>query len=121
MPVTYGTKPFQSQVDFFRRKLNVGTRGWTDIWQGQHDRAFMVAGAMKTDLVEDLHRAVDKAIAQGTTLDAFRKDFDAIVQKYGWGYNGGRPVAEEGPGRLFGSFAELVLHVRGQSEHGGSP
>lgn len=38
-----------------------------------------------------------------------------------WGYNGGRPVAEEGPGRLFGSFAELVLHVRGQSEHGGSP
>jgi hypothetical protein len=90
MPVTYGTKPFQSQVDFFRRKLNVGTRGWTDIWQGQHDRAFMVAGAMKADLLEDLRRAVDKSISQGTTLAAFRKDFDAIVQKHGWGYNGGR-------------------------------
>ncbi len=90
MAVKYGTKPFQEQVDFFRRKLSLGTRGWTDIWQAQHDHAFMVAGAMKADLLEDLRRAVDKAISQGTTLEQFRNDFDAIVQKYGWGYKGGR-------------------------------
>ena len=90
MPVNYGTKPFQAQVDFFRRKLNIGTAGWTDIWQGQHDHAFMVAGAMKADLLADLRQAVDKAIRQGTTLEEFRKDFDAIVGKHGWGYNGGR-------------------------------
>jgi len=33
---------------------------------------------------------VDKAISQGTTLEEFRKDFDHIVRKHGWSYNGGR-------------------------------
>ena len=34
--------------------------------------------------------AVDKAIADGTTLEEFRRDFDRIVARYGWDYNGGR-------------------------------
>jgi hypothetical protein len=33
---------------------------------------------------------VDKAITGGTTLEDFRKDFDRIVAKHGWDYNGGR-------------------------------
>ena len=38
----------------------------------------------------DFRRAVDKAIADGTTLEEFRRDFDDIVAKYGWQYHGGR-------------------------------
>lgn len=76
--------PFQEQIDFFRAKLNLPTEAWDDIWQAAHDRAFVVAGAMKADLLDDLRQAVDKAISTGTTLETFRKDFTEIVGRRGW-------------------------------------
>lgn len=76
--------PFQEQVDFFRKKLNMPTERWNDIWQEAHDRGFMIAGAQSADLLSDLRAAVDEAIAQGTGLEAFRNNFDAIVAKHGW-------------------------------------
>ena len=66
------------------------TEAWDDLWQGMHSRAFVVAGAMKDGLLTDLRDAVDKAISEGTTLSEFRKDFDALVEKSGWAYKGGR-------------------------------
>src|SRR3972149_3987534 len=86
----YGSLPFSEQIQFFRYKLNIGTRAWTDIWRDAHDSAFMVAGAYKADLLADLREIVDQAITQGTTLQKFRKGFDAIVEQHGWNYNGGR-------------------------------
>lgn len=44
----------------------------------------MVAGAAKADLLADLAAAVEKAIADGTTLDTFRRDFREIVERRGW-------------------------------------
>jgi hypothetical protein len=75
---------FTEQVDFFRKKLNLPTARWDDIWQAQHDRAFVVAGAMNADLLDDLRLAVDKGVAQGMDIDEFRKDFWQIVEKHGW-------------------------------------
>ncbi|MDG4868970.1 phage minor head protein, partial [Guyparkeria sp. 1SP6A2] len=62
----------------------VPTARWDDLWQDQHDRAFMVAGATKADLLADLAAAVDRSIQQGTGLEAFRKDFREIVARHGW-------------------------------------
>lgn len=76
--------PFAEAIAFFRAKLNLPTERWDDIWQDAHDRAFVVAGAMKADLLADLRTAVDKAIATGTTLETFRKDFARIVRERGW-------------------------------------
>lgn len=77
-------RPFQEQVDFFRGKLNLPTERWDDIQKAAHDRAFIVAGAAKADLLNDLRDAVDKAIVNGESIQAFRKRFDAIVKKHGW-------------------------------------
>lgn len=88
--VSYGSLPFAEQIAFFRRKVNVNTQSWLDVWQQAHDHAFMVAGANRDDLVLDFRQAVDAAIANGETLEQFRKRFDSIVAKYGWDYNGGR-------------------------------
>lgn len=88
--VAYGSLPFKEQIAFFRAKQNVLTERWTDLWEAEHDHAFMVAGANRIDLLVDLRQAVDKAIADGTGLEAFRRDFDVIVAKHGWDYNGGR-------------------------------
>lgn len=85
-------KPFDEQVAFFRNKLEdqVTTKTWTDIQKSEHDKAFMVAGAQCADLLSDFAAAVDKAISQGTGIEAFRKDFDAIVKERGWSYKGSR-------------------------------
>ncbi|MDO8838010.1 MAG: phage minor head protein [Parvibaculum sp.] len=81
---------FAEAIDYLRRKLLVGTRAWTDVWQDAHALSFMVAGAMQEALVGDFHAAVTRAIAEGRTLADFRKDFDAIVERHGWSYKGGR-------------------------------
>lgn len=79
-------RPFTEQVAFFRQKLGnlVPTRRWDDMLGAEHDRAFMVAGAMKADLLSDLTAAIDRAIAEGQGLETFRKDFRAIVERHGW-------------------------------------
>ncbi len=82
--------PFLEQIAYFRGKVNVATAAWTDVWGNEHDTAFVVAGAARDDLLADLRAAVDRAISEGTTLQQFRRDFDAIIARTGWAYNGGR-------------------------------
>ena len=77
-------------IDFFRQKVDLPTEAWTDLWQGQHARAFVVAGATRDSMLVDFHEAIDRALDEGLTLDDFRKDFDDIVRRYGWSYNGSR-------------------------------
>ena len=69
---------------------SIDNKSYADIYGAEHDAAFVVAGMARMDMLADMRAAVEKAIADGTTLDAFRKDFDAIVARYGWQYNGGR-------------------------------
>lgn len=88
--VAYGSLPFQQQIAFFRGKRNVLTESYLDVWEAQHDTAFMVAGANRIDLLADLREAVRRAIEDGETLANFRARFDVIVAKHGWDYNGGR-------------------------------
>ncbi len=80
---------FAEQIRFFLGKLGLTTVSWTDIWQSEHDRAFVVAGAAKEDLLEDLRGAVQEAL-EGETIETFRKRFDEIVATHGWSYRGGR-------------------------------
>ena len=90
MLANYGSLPFKNAVEYYRGKLRLPTAAWTDIWQGMHARAFVVAGAMRDELLADLQASVGSAIEQGTTLQQFRKEFDQIVNRHGWRYQGGR-------------------------------
>lgn len=90
MSVSHGSLPFQEQIDYFKGKTNLPTRAWSDAYAAEHDWAFVVAGATKRDLLQDMRGAVEKAIATGRTLEQFRTDFDRIVNQHGWEYNGGR-------------------------------
>ncbi|WP_337840504.1 phage minor head protein [Rheinheimera sp.] len=84
----YGGLSFKEAIAFFRAKLNVPSERWTDIWKEQHNVAFMVAGATKTELLADLRQAVDAAIAQGKSLNWFKSEFKNIVKKNGWDHTG---------------------------------
>ena len=90
MAASHGSLPFQQQIEYFRGKVDLPTRAWTDAYAAEHDYAFVVAGAAKRDLLTDLRGAVEKSIANGITLEQFRKDFDQVVSKHGWQYQGER-------------------------------
>ncbi len=81
---------FDEAIRFFRSKLRLPSRTWTEIWEKAHGRAFVVAGAMQDDLLADLQAEVRKGLEQGTTIDEFRKGFDEIVRRHGWTYRGTR-------------------------------
>jgi hypothetical protein len=76
--------PFAEQLDFFRKKINLPSERWDDINKSAHDRAFMVAGANKADLLDDLRKTIDQCIAEGKSLGWYQKNFDQIVKKHGW-------------------------------------
>jgi len=79
---------FTEAVDYFRQKVNMPSAHWTAVMDEAHARSFAVAGATSDALIQDFREAVDKAIAKGTGLQEFRKDFDAIVKKHGWSHTG---------------------------------
>ncbi|MFV0642927.1 MAG: phage minor head protein [Sphingomonadaceae bacterium] len=91
-------RPFTEQIAFFRQKLGnrVPTQAWDDLTREGHDSAFMVAGAVKADLLSDLAAAVDKAIAEGRGMEEFHTDFRDIVRRNGWaGWTGEGSVKGE--------------------------
>jgi len=75
---------FKAAGDYFRQKVNLPTKRWDDLHQGQHARAFVIAGATRDALLVDMRKAVDAAISKGETLEDFRKRFRDIVSKHGW-------------------------------------
>ncbi|NOT66396.1 MAG: head morphogenesis protein [Methylotenera sp.] len=77
-------RPFQEQVDFFRQKINLPSERWDDVFKSAHDRAFIIAGATKADLLDSFRSAVDQAIEQGKSLKWFQNEFDRIVDQHGW-------------------------------------
>lgn len=78
----------EEEIAYLRDKLRLPTRTWTDLWEGMHARAFVVAGATSDALLADLHEAVTDALETGKTLAEFRKDFDRIVAAHGWTHTG---------------------------------
>lgn len=79
-------QPFAEQQAALRLRLAnlLPTQAWDDLRHNAHDKAFVVAGAMKADLLADLATAIEKAVSQGTTLEEFRRDFRQIVARHGW-------------------------------------
>jgi phage gp29-like protein len=75
---------WEPAAQFFMRKLNVPTARWNDLWQGEHARAFTVAGAMRDDLLADIRALVDEAINGRITYDEFHDGFLESAARRGW-------------------------------------
>lgn len=86
--IQLGGVPFEEAARYFRDKVRLPTKAWTDLKEGMHARAFVVAGATKDDLLKDLQASIQRAIDDGTGLAQFRKDFKQIVARHGWSYTG---------------------------------
>ncbi len=57
---------------------------WQDLWQDAQAEAFTVAKVTRLDILQDIRNAVEKALKDGQTLAAFRKELTPILQAKGW-------------------------------------
>lgn len=71
----------------FLSQKQVGARfsfDWRDVRDEEHVSSFVVAKAMKTDLLKDIHGELVNAVANGGTREQFVRDLTPILQKHGW-------------------------------------
>ena len=80
--------PFKEAIAHTNQKVAWARHSYYDLPADVHERAFMVAGLAKEDVLADIQKAVNKAIAEGQTLRNFQKDFEKIVADR-WDPNGG--------------------------------
>lgn len=76
--------PPTEAVAFFRGKGLLESFAWQDVWQEEHAKAFTVAKAMRRDILQDIYEALDRALADGTTVEQFKKELTPILQAKGW-------------------------------------
>lgn len=73
---------YKEAVDYFKQKINLPTKRWDDLEGAMHTRAFVVAGAMREDILLDFRKAVESAISNGESLQDFRDRFYNIASKW---------------------------------------
>jgi len=73
-----------AQTRYMRDKLTVPTEHYDDLTGEQHDVAFVVAGAMKADLLSDFHDTMTRAKSEGKSRQWFHQEFDRITAQHGW-------------------------------------
>jgi hypothetical protein len=71
-------------LDYIKRKSLKPAFSYRDVWNEEHATGFTVAKAMQTDLLQDIKGAVEAAIENGQTFDAFRKDLRPTLEGKGW-------------------------------------
>jgi SPP1 gp7 family putative phage head morphogenesis protein len=76
--------PPQEAIAYFQNKGYRFSFSWLDVERAEHAKAFTVAKVMRADILRDLQEAVDRSIAEGTSLADFRRALTPLLQRKGW-------------------------------------
>jgi SPP1 gp7 family putative phage head morphogenesis protein len=76
--------PPAEAIAWFRAKGYQFGFSWQDVEREEHGRAFTVAKAMTRDILETIREAVDRAIAEGETLQMFARELRPRLEAAGW-------------------------------------
>ena len=82
-PEILNVPPVEAVESFRAKGFHVGF-DWRDTDAAQHTTSFTVAKAMELDLLGDIRRAVDEAIADGQTFEHFRDRLEPLLRARGW-------------------------------------
>ena len=80
--------------EFLENKLNVKTDAWDDLKHGEHSHAFTVAHSIEANILDDIHGLLNKAMANGESINTFRKGMLEMMDKHGW-YGGAGHTKED--------------------------
>ncbi|MFH1796276.1 MAG: phage minor head protein [Pseudomonadota bacterium] len=57
---------------------------WQDVWQEAHRDMFTVAKSAGFDILDDIYRAIEMALAEGRTFRDFAAELTPLLQAKGW-------------------------------------
>lgn len=85
MTITATPLPFTEAISFFQDKgLRLSPDSYRDVWAAANVQAFTVARVTEMEIIEDIRKAVYKAVKDGTPLNAFKKDLIPLLERRGW-------------------------------------
>lgn len=74
--------PLNKILSFFQKKKIRPSGPWTDIWQEEHNKAFVVANVAQADYLQELYDAVEKAIGEGIPFSQFKKEIKKLPEDW---------------------------------------
>ncbi len=75
---------FPEAIAALKSKLPLGSTSWKT-YEGQlQDVVFSVAGITKASLLADIQNLIVKQLETGVTVEGFKRDFGALIDKSGW-------------------------------------
>lgn len=83
-PPEYLRLPFEEAIAYMALKLALPTESIKKLTAEYHNFTFVVSGLTRAELVEDVKFLVDEAIAKGTDLETFKKQFNRLIGRKGW-------------------------------------
>lgn len=83
LAAVFGMTPAAAVAYLQQKGLRI-TENWHDMLDEAHAAAFTVANAAQLDVLQDLHKAVQDALKNGTTERDFIKNLAPILQAKGW-------------------------------------
>lgn len=82
--ITLEPVPMEEALHFWADKVKLSARDFYDLSAEARVKAFGVAGIAKGDELDTIHRAIEKALNEGTTFKQFQKDCAEVFEKRGW-------------------------------------
>ncbi|HEU4959001.1 MAG TPA: phage minor head protein [Sphingomonas sp.] len=79
-----GLPPDETVAAFRARDDLRVTNRWSEMWHGDHARAFTVAKVAKLDLLDTIRGSLDDVIANGGTFEQWQERIVPELQKAGW-------------------------------------
>ena len=76
--------PFEEAIEYFADLLAVDPSEYAAMTKAARAKAFTVSQVAGMDVVMDIHKAVEKAIAEGETLAMFKGRIADIMEARGW-------------------------------------
>lgn len=71
-------------IDYFDRRPSVPTFDWRDLAAHEHALAHTVAKTAGFEILDDIRKAVRKAVVDRMPFDQFRAELEPVLKKAGW-------------------------------------
>lgn len=80
----YDNVPSKDAINYLKNKGIKPSYNYKEVWQNEHAFAFTVAKATEIDILNDIREAVETALAEGKTLEQFKKELTPLLVEKGW-------------------------------------